>query len=60
MAKRRNAKKEKAARNKINANKFRKPSTRFSKRGRRWFNQNDSSDNKKPVESEFESNQENN
>ena len=40
MAKRRNAKKEKAARNKINARKFRKPSSRYSKRGKRWSNYN--------------------
>ena len=53
MAKRRNAKKEKAARNKINARKFRKPSSRYSKRGRRWSsynNSNENSDDKKPSE----------
>ena len=45
MAKRRNAKKEKAARNKINARKFRKPSSRYSKRGRRWSSHNNSNEN---------------
>lgn len=40
MAKRRNAKKEKAARNKINARKFRKPTSRYSNRGRRNYNYN--------------------
>ena len=38
MAKRRNAKKEKAARNKINARRFRKQSSRYSSRGRRNYN----------------------
>lgn len=38
MAKRRNAKKEKAARNKINARRFRKQSSRYSSRGRRHYN----------------------
>lgn len=41
MAKRRNAKKEKAARNKINARKFRKQTSRYSKRGRRYYNNNE-------------------
>ena len=55
MAKRRNAKKEKAARNKINARKFRKPSSRYSKRGKRWsnYNNNESGD-KKPAETKTE------
>lgn len=55
MAKRRNAKKEKAARNKINARKFRKPSSRYAKRGKRWSNYNSNnndseSGDKKPAE----------
>lgn len=37
MAKRRNAKKEKAARNKINARKFRKQTSRYGNRGRRNY-----------------------
>ena len=37
MAKRRNAKKEKAKRNQINARKFRKPSSRYSNRNRRYY-----------------------
>ncbi|MDJ0568103.1 MAG: hypothetical protein QNJ53_03555 [Pleurocapsa sp. MO_192.B19] len=41
MAKRRNAKKEKAARNKINARKFRKQTSRYGNRGRRNYNNND-------------------
>ncbi len=41
MAKRRNAKKEKAARNKINARKFRKQTTRYGNRGRKNYNSND-------------------
>jgi len=41
MAKRRNAKKEKAARNKINARQFRKKTTRYSSKNRRF------SDNRK-------------
>lgn len=40
MAKRRNAKKEKAARNKINARKFRKQTSRYGNRGRRNYNSN--------------------
>ena len=40
MAKRRNAKKEKAERNKLNARKFRKPSSRYSGRGKRYYNNN--------------------
>ena len=40
MAKRRNAKKEKAARNKINARKFRKQSSRYSSRGRKNYSNN--------------------
>ena len=38
MAKRRNAKKEKAARNKINARKFRKQTSRYGNRGRKNYN----------------------
>lgn len=38
MAKRRNAKKEKAERNKINARKYRKPSSRYSGRGKKYYN----------------------
>jgi hypothetical protein len=41
MAKRRNAKKEKAARNKINARKFRKQTSRYGNRGRRNYNSTD-------------------
>ncbi|MCC0178650.1 hypothetical protein I4641_16895 [Waterburya agarophytonicola K14] len=41
MAKRRNAKKEKAARNKINARKFRKQTSRYGNRGRRNYNNTD-------------------
>lgn len=37
MAKRRNAKKEKAARNKINARKFRKQTSRYGNRGRKNY-----------------------
>jgi hypothetical protein len=40
MAKRRNAKKEKAIRNKINARKFRKQSSRYSGRGKRYYSNN--------------------
>ena len=40
MAKRRNAKKEKAARNKINARKFRKQTSRYGNRGRKNYNNN--------------------
>lgn len=39
MAKRRNAKKEKAARNKINARKFRKQTSRYGNRGRRNYSE---------------------
>ena len=38
MSKRRNAKKEKAERNKQNARKFRKPSSRYSGRGKKYYN----------------------
>ena len=44
MAKRRNAKKEKAARNKINARKFRKQTSRYGNRGRKNYNSNNSED----------------
>lgn len=50
MAKRRNAKKEKAARNKINARQFRKKTNRYTSKNRRF------SDNRKPG-SEEETNQ---
>lgn len=46
MAKRRNAKKEKAARNKINARKFRKQTSRYGNRGRKNYN----SDKKETTE----------
>ncbi len=36
MAKRRNAKKEKAARNKINARQFRKKTTRYNSKNRKF------------------------
>ncbi|MEL6580562.1 MAG: hypothetical protein AAFQ14_12485 [Cyanobacteria bacterium J06621_12] len=49
MAKRRNAKKEKAARNKINARKFRKQTSRYGNRGRRNYNGNNS-ENKETTE----------
>lgn len=48
MAKRRNAKKEKAARNKINARKFRKQTSRYGNRGRRNYNNTE----KKPESTE--------
>ena len=50
MAKRRNAKKEKAARNKINARKFRKQTSRYGNRGKRNYNSS-SSDNKETADS---------
>ncbi len=40
MAKRRNAKKEKAARNKTNAQKFRKSTSRYFKKGKRYSSYN--------------------
>ena len=49
MSKRRNAKKEKAQRNKVNARKFRQPSSRYSGRSRRYFNY---SGEKKTTETE--------
>ncbi|MEM8717907.1 MAG: hypothetical protein AAGE84_01170 [Cyanobacteria bacterium P01_G01_bin.39] len=49
MAKRRNAKKEKAARNKINARKFRKQTSRYGNRGRKNYNSN-SNENKETTE----------
>jgi hypothetical protein len=48
MAKRRNAKKEKAVRNKINARKFRKQSSRYSGRGKKYYNNNNQTE--KPEE----------
>ncbi|MGF1539692.1 MAG: hypothetical protein ACFCU5_04450 [Pleurocapsa sp.] len=62
MAKRRNAKKEKAARNKTNAQKFRKPTSRYSRKGRRYFNSNNqnsdrnSSSESKPMNETVETN----
>ena len=53
MAKRRNAKKEKAARNKINARKFRKQTSRYGNRGRRNYNNTE----KKPESTEENQNQ---
>jgi hypothetical protein len=50
MAKRRNAKKEKADRNKINARRFRKPTSRYSGKGKRYYN-NYNDDNKENNES---------
>ncbi|HHP7232657.1 MAG TPA: hypothetical protein ACFCUY_17600 [Xenococcaceae cyanobacterium] len=41
MAKRRNAKKEKAKRNQINARKFRKPTSRYSNRNRKYYGNKD-------------------
>jgi hypothetical protein len=52
MARRRNAKKEKADRNKINARKFRKPSSRYSGRSRKYSNYNSESSEKKSSETE--------
>ena len=49
MSKRRHAKKEKAERNKINARQFRKPSSRYSRRGRSYSSY---SDEKKTTETE--------
>ena len=49
MAKRRNAKKEKAARNKINARKFRKQTSRYGNRGKK--NYSSSNENKETAES---------
>lgn len=40
MSKRRNAKKEKAERNKLNARKFRKSTSRYGGKGRRYNNNN--------------------
>ncbi|MEL6441360.1 MAG: hypothetical protein AAFQ80_19165 [Cyanobacteria bacterium J06621_8] len=45
MAKRRNAKKEKAARNKINARKFRKQTSGYGNRSRRNYNNSGNSEN---------------
>jgi hypothetical protein len=55
MAKRRNAKKEKAARNKINARKFRKQTSRYGNRGRKNYN---SSDKKETSENNNSNNSE--
>ena len=61
MAKRRNAKKEKAIRNKINARKYRKQSSRYGKRGGRRFNYNRNESNEsteqKPADSKTEKSQ---
>ncbi len=51
MAKRRNAKKEKAARNKINARKFRKQTSRYGNRGRKNYNSNDKKQDSEENES---------
>ncbi len=54
MAKRRNAKKEKAVRNKINARKFRKQSSRYSARSRKNYGNNQTEqqeENKSTVDS---------
>jgi hypothetical protein len=56
MAKRRNAKKEKADRNKINARKFRKPTSRYSGKTRRYSNYNNNESSEKKS-SETESSQ---
>ncbi|MGF1482455.1 MAG: hypothetical protein ACFB4I_23765 [Cyanophyceae cyanobacterium] len=50
MAKRRNAKKEKAARNKINARKFRKKTSRYSSRFKKFSSNNETE--QKPSETE--------
>ena len=55
MAKRRNAKKEKAARNKINARKFRKQSSRYSSKGRRNYNNNNNKQEQTEENSSSES-----
>lgn len=62
MAKRRNAKKEKAARNKINARKFRKQTSRYGNRGRRNYNNTEKkeSDNNQSSESTSSSSENNN
>ncbi|BAZ44726.1 hypothetical protein NIES4102_17430 [Chondrocystis sp. NIES-4102] len=53
MAKRRNAKKEKAARNKLNARKFRKQTSRYGTRGKRNY----SNDKKETADTEAEANE---
>ncbi|MGV2829823.1 hypothetical protein [Myxosarcina sp. GI1(2024)] len=52
MAKRRNAKKEKAARNKMNARKFHKPSARYYGKSKRRSNYNNDSNEQKSSETE--------
>jgi hypothetical protein len=51
MAKRRNAKKEKAVRNKINARKFRKQSSRYSARGRKNYTNNNQTEQQEENQS---------
>ena len=50
MAKRRNAKKEKAARNKINARKFRKTTSRYGNRSKSYNNNNNNNNNTEKQE----------
>lgn len=52
MAKRRNAKKEKAARNKINARKFRKQASRYNTRGRKNYDNDKKQENTEENSSE--------
>ncbi|MGF1590430.1 MAG: hypothetical protein ACFCU7_14525 [Pleurocapsa sp.] len=52
MAKRRNAKKEKAARNKINARKFRKQTSRYGNRGRKNYSSNNTDKQEESTESD--------
>lgn len=52
MSKRRNAKKEKAARNKINARKFAKRTSRYSSKKGRYSNYNRGDSEKKSSETE--------
>lgn len=56
MAKRRNAKKEKAARNKINARKFRKQTSRYGNRGRKNYNSNNTDKKEESTEMDDSSN----
>jgi hypothetical protein len=52
MAKRRNAKKEKTDRNKINDRMFRKPSSRYSGRSKKYSNYNNDSSDKKSSDTD--------
>ncbi len=56
MAKRRNAKKEKAARNKINARKFRKQTSRYGNRGRKNYSSNNTDKKEESTEMDDSSN----